>query len=114
MHFMYGGKEDLELVISAVLHCSSLGAVFSFARWKEEDNIFYQFLRVLKSLFFSLAASKLSMWGSCEKSRESGARNERRVSEAGHLFLDQPMRSLHPPVLQISSMGFFNVFLYGG
>ena len=58
MHFMYGGKDwDLELVISAVLQCSSLGALFSFARWQEEDNIFYQFLRVLKSLFFSLRAS---------------------------------------------------------
>ena len=58
MHFMYGGKDwDLELVISAVLQCSSLGALFSFARWQEEDNIFYQFLRVLKSLFFSLRTS---------------------------------------------------------
>ena len=57
MHFMYGGKEDLELVISAVLQCSSLGAVFSFARWQEEDNIFYQFLSVLNSLFLSLQAT---------------------------------------------------------
>lgn len=57
IHFMYGGKEDLELVISAVLQCSSLGAVFSFARWQEEDNIFYQFLRVSNSLFLSLQAS---------------------------------------------------------
>jgi len=40
IHFMYGGKEDLELVISAVLQCSSLGAFFSFARWQEHYNIF--------------------------------------------------------------------------
>ena len=57
MHFMYGGKVDLELVISAVLQCSSLGALFSFARWQEEDNIFYQFLSVLNSLFLSLQAT---------------------------------------------------------
>ena len=63
MHFMYGGKDwDLELVISAVLHCSSLGAVFSFARWKEHCNIFYQFLRVLNSLFHSLRATS-PCWG---------------------------------------------------
>ena len=60
-------------------------------------------------------ASKLSMWGSCEKSRESRARKERRVSGTGHFLFDQPMRSLHPPVLQISIVWvFFNVFLYGG
>ena len=52
-------------------------------------------------------ARNLSMWGSCEKSRESGARNERRVSGAGHFLFDQPMRSLHPPVFEISSMVFF-------
>ena len=57
IHSMYGGKVDLELVISAVLQCSSLGAVFSFARWKEHCNIFYQFLRVLNSLFLSLRAT---------------------------------------------------------
>ena len=51
IHSMYGGKVDLELVISAVLQCSSLGAVFSFARWQEQHDIFYQFLRVLNSLF---------------------------------------------------------------
>ena len=33
------------------------------------------------------------------------------MSGAGHFLFDQPMRSLHPPVFQISSMGlFFNVF----
>lgn len=53
----------------------------------------------------------LSMLGSCENSREICARKERRVSGAGHFLFDQPMRSLHPPVFQISSMGlFFNVF----
>ena len=57
MHFMYGGKEDLELVISAVLHCSSLGAVFIFARWQEQHDVFYQFLSVLNSLFLSLQAT---------------------------------------------------------
>ena len=57
MHFMYGGKEDLELVISAVLHCLSLGAVFIFARWQEQHDIFYQFLSVLNSLFLSLQAT---------------------------------------------------------
>ena len=52
-------------------------------------------------------ASNLSMWGSCENSREIRARKERRVSGTGHFLLDQPMRSLHPPVFEISSMGFF-------
>ena len=49
----------------------------------------------------------LSMLGSCENSREICARKERRVSGAGHFLFDQPMRSLHPPVFQISSMFFF-------
>ena len=62
----------------------------------------------------SLACEQALHVGELRESRESRARNERRVSGAGHLFLDQPMRSLHPPVLQISGMGFFNVFLYGG
>ena len=52
-------------------------------------------------------ASNLSMLASCENSRESRTRNERRVSGAGHFLFDQPMRSLHPPVFEISSMGFF-------
>ena len=56
-------------------------------------------------------ASNLSMLASCENSREIRARKEKRVSGAGHFLFDQPMRSLHPPVFQISSMGFFfNVF----
>ena len=51
------------------------------------------------------------MLASCENSREIRARKERRVSGTGHFLLDQPMRSLHPPVFEISSMGFFfNVF----
>ena len=113
MHFMYGGKEDLELVISAVLQCSSLGAVFSFARWQEEDNIFYQFLRVLNSLFFSLRAS--SPCGGVARNLARAAR-ERRGECQGQVIscLTNPWEVYIPQSCRSVVWVFFNVFLYGG
>ena len=113
MHFMYGGKEDLELVISAVLHCSSLGAVFSFARWKEEDNIFYQFLRVLNSLFRSLRATS-----PCWRVARILARSarERRSECQGQVIscLTNPWEVYIPQSFRSVVWVFFEVFLYGG
>ena len=114
MHFMYGGKDwDLELVISAVLQCSSLGALFSFARWQEEDNIFYQFLRVLNSLFFSLRAS--SPCGGVARNLARSAR-ERRGECQGQVIssLTNPWEVYIPQSLRSVVWVFFKVFLYGG
>ena len=109
MHFMYGGKEDLESVISAVLHCSSLGAVFSFARWKEHCNIFYQFLRVLNSLFFSLRAS--SPCGGVARNLARAAREMRGECQGQVIScLTNPWEVYIPQSLRSVVWVFFNVF----
>ena len=110
MHFMYGGKDwDLELVISAVLHCSSLGAVFSFARWQEQHDIFYQFLRVLNSLFRRLQATS-----PCWRVARILARSarERRSECQGQVIscLTNPWEVYIPQSFRSVVWGFFNVF----
>ena len=109
MHFMYGGKEDLESVISAVLHCSSLGAVFSFARWQEQHDIFYQFLRVLNSLFRRLQATS-----PCWRVARILARSarERRSECQGQVIscLTNPWEVYIPQSLRSVVWVFFNVF----
>lgn len=113
MHFMYGGKEDLELVISAMLQCSSLGAVFSFARWQEQHDIFYQFLSVLNSLFLSLQATS-PCWRVARILARS-ARERRGECQGQVIFsLTNPWEIYIPQSCRSVVWGFFNVFLYGG